>query len=224
MLIMDTMGKRIRIARFNANLDQKELAQLIDVPKEYISYWESDKRQPTIEHIHILAKTLKVTPNYLFGIEAGAAAQPESRGLVFLRLAGDVSCGNLTYATSENGDYLYEEMPASFFSKHGNLSQKDIEDSYFILNAKGDSMSPYIEDRDTLVCKRAQDIESGKIGVVINAESEATVKIVSKAKNEIKLIPINPRHNEITITEKDGDFRVIAEVVYVVRRARTFIL
>ena len=224
MLIMDTMGKRIRIARFNANLDQKQLAGIIDVPKEYISYWESDKRPPTIEHIHVLAKTLKVSPNYLFGIEDSGNLFTESQGLVSLRLAGEVSCGNLTYATSENGEYVVEEMPAAFFSKYGNLERKDIEESYFILHAKGDSMSPYIEDRDTLVCRRASDVESGKIGVVINPESEATVKIISKSKNEIRLIPINPRYNEFIITEKDGEFRIIAEVVYVLRRVRTFIL
>jgi repressor LexA len=220
---MDAMGKRIRIARFNADLDQKRLAELIDVPKEYISYWESDKRTPTLEHIQALSKTLGVSLNYLFGMQE-SDNETVSNESVNLRLAGEVSCGNLTYATSEDGEYLTEKMPISFFSKYGSLSKREIEDNYFLLKANGDSMTPYIENGDTLICKRAPDVDSGKIGIVVSPDSEATAKIVSKSSDEVRLIPINKRYEDIVLTSNDDEFRVIAEVIYVLRKVRTFIM
>ncbi len=221
---MEAIGKRIKIARFNVDLGQKELAELINVPKEYISYWESNKRAPSLAHVEALAKTLNVTPNYLFGMEANEQSHFESKGVANLRVAGEVSCGNLTYATSEDGEYLTEEIPVGFFSKYGNLSKKNVEDNYFILKANGDSMSPYIETGDTLICKRAQDIDSGKIGIVVSADSEATAKVVSKRDGNVRLIPINKKYDDIVITPEDEEFNVIAQVVYVMRKVRTFIL
>lgn len=221
---MESLGKKIRMARFNADLDQKELANIIGVSKEYISYWENDKRIPAYEHIIALSKTLNKTPNYFLGFDDDATNIKETSDTVSLRMAGEVSCGSLTYATSENGEYITEELPISFFSKYGNLSKRDISENYFILQAKGDSMSPYIEDRDQLICKRVQDVDSGKIGVVVSPDSEATVKIISKNKDKLTLIPINKRHEEQVYTYSDGDFRIIAEVIYVIRRVRTFII
>jgi len=223
MLIMDTLGKKIRLARFEANIDQKELARLLNVPKEYISYWESDKRTPGIEQISALCRVLNRAPNYFFGIEESESSKRKDSS-VSLRLAGEVSCGNLTYATSENGEYVTEDMPFSFFSKYGTIGIKEIEENYFVLKAKGDSMSPYIEEGDQLICKRVSDVDSGKIAVVINPDSEATVKIISKRKGELRLTPINPRHVEKIFTEADGELRVIAEVVYIIRRSRAFIM
>jgi SOS-response transcriptional repressor LexA len=222
---METIGKRIRIARFEAGLDQKELAGQIGVPKEYISYWESDKRSPTIEHISIMSDILFKTPNYFFGLEDAVESLKITNGKsVSLRLAGEVSCGNLTYATSEDGEYLTEDMPINFFSKYGKLSPEEICGNYFILIAKGDSMSPYIEDRDTLVCKRVSDVDNGKIGVVVSSNSDATVKIISKKPSEIRLVPINKKYDEVVITPKDEEYRIVAEVVYVIRKASTFII
>ncbi len=224
MLSMETIGKLIKIARFNTGLDQKQLAETINVPKEYISYWESNKRTPSLEHVEALAKTLNVTPNYFFGLEDSNATENGARGTANLRMAGEVSCGNLTYATTENGEYVTEEIPVAILSKYGQLGKKELEDNYFILRANGDSMSPYIENGDTLICKRSQDIDSGKIGIIVSADSEATAKVISKAKGEVRLIPLNKKYNEIIITPQDEEYRVIAEVVYVMRKVRTFII
>ncbi len=45
--------------------DQLTLARLFDVSKQSVSDMQNGKRLPTLEHIHILAKELKVNPNWL---------------------------------------------------------------------------------------------------------------------------------------------------------------
>lgn len=63
---MSTLGERIRLVREDKKLQQKELAELIDVKSAgVISNWERDLNKPDAEKIIKLCEVLKVSVSYL---------------------------------------------------------------------------------------------------------------------------------------------------------------
>jgi transcriptional regulator with XRE-family HTH domain len=70
---MNTFGEKLREARKNKNLTQKELADLINAKHNSISNWENDQNKPDPDTIELLCGALDIDPNYLLsksGIEA----------------------------------------------------------------------------------------------------------------------------------------------------------
>ena len=63
---MNTLGKRIRIARENAGLMQSELAKRIGVKSAgVVSNWETDKSKPDADKLVALCSALDVSCSYL---------------------------------------------------------------------------------------------------------------------------------------------------------------
>ena len=64
---------------------------------------------------------------------------------------------------------------------------------YVALRVCGDSMCPKIEDGDTVIVHRQDDVHSGEIAaVLINGDLEATIKTVHKQADGIILEALNP--------------------------------
>lgn len=60
-----TFGEKIKEARKQKNLTQKQLADLIGAAHNSISDWENNKNKPDPDTIELLCGALKITPNYL---------------------------------------------------------------------------------------------------------------------------------------------------------------
>lgn len=60
-----TFGEKIKEARKQKKLTQKQLADLIGAAHNSISDWENNKNKPDPDTIELLCGTLKITPNYL---------------------------------------------------------------------------------------------------------------------------------------------------------------
>ena len=60
-----TFGEKIKEARKQKNLTQKQLADLIGAAHNSISDWENNKNKPDPDTIELLCGVLKITPNYL---------------------------------------------------------------------------------------------------------------------------------------------------------------
>jgi len=60
-----TFGEKIKEARKQKNLTQKQLADLIGAAHNSISDWENNKNKPDPDTIELLCGTLGITPNYL---------------------------------------------------------------------------------------------------------------------------------------------------------------
>lgn len=67
LVIIMTIGNRIRELRISKNMSQKELSELIDVSKSAISKYESDSLEPNIRVQIALAEAFNVTIDYLIG-------------------------------------------------------------------------------------------------------------------------------------------------------------
>lgn len=60
-----TFGEKIKEARKQIGLTQKQLADLIGAAHNSISDWENNKNKPDPDTIELLCGVLKITPNYL---------------------------------------------------------------------------------------------------------------------------------------------------------------
>lgn len=60
-----TFGEKIKEARKQKNLTQKQLADLIGAAHNSISDWENNKNKTDPDTIELLCGALKITPNYL---------------------------------------------------------------------------------------------------------------------------------------------------------------
>lgn len=64
-----TFGEKLRFARKEKKLTQKELASKIGAKHNSISNWEKDHNKPDPDTIQNLCWALDVTPNYFFSNE-----------------------------------------------------------------------------------------------------------------------------------------------------------
>ena len=74
----DTVGRKVMKqnhkirnlskAREAAGLSQQDLANIMGVPRGYITYWENGQREPKIEQIIKLSEVLNVSSDYILGI------------------------------------------------------------------------------------------------------------------------------------------------------------
>lgn len=72
---MNEIGKRIKEARQERQMSQKELADAIGTTKSTISKYELGHREPSFAMMHSIAEALNVTVGYLQGFESLDALQ-----------------------------------------------------------------------------------------------------------------------------------------------------
>lgn len=69
VLHMVEFGERLRTLRKQRNLTQKQLAELVGVQNSIISFYEVGDRMPSPEMLVKLAAALRVSADYLLGIQ-----------------------------------------------------------------------------------------------------------------------------------------------------------
>lgn len=92
---MNGLGARIAAARRNADLNQTTLARRLGVTQTAVSYWERDRREPSLEDLIALARELGVTLAHLAGTDT---SEPESYWVGWR--AGWLACSNSVRAAS----------------------------------------------------------------------------------------------------------------------------
>ncbi|MDO4267423.1 MAG: helix-turn-helix transcriptional regulator [Eubacteriales bacterium] len=65
-----SFGQKIKEARKNKHLTQKQLADLIEAKHNSVSDWENDKNKPDPDTIELLCGALEITPNYLLATDS----------------------------------------------------------------------------------------------------------------------------------------------------------
>jgi repressor LexA len=95
------------------------------------------------------------------------------------------------------------------------ITVDDVKDPQaFALKVKGDSMSPRIEDGDTVIVSPKKEVQSGDI-CVIRVNGEDTLKKTKFEGNYVHLIPLNQNHEPMTVKKRDVNF--IWKVVKVIK-------
>lgn len=114
---------------------------------------------------------------------------------------GEIACGDPILADENIIEYR-EEVEELLPS--GNL---------FFLHAKGDSMSPTIPNGSFVLIREQADVENGDIAaVLVNGDTEATLKRIKKQGDIVMLIPDNNEYSPY-IVNKDNPARILGKAV-----------
>lgn len=200
MVIHLTFGQRLRQARKEKQLTQKELAAKINAAHNSISNWENDQNMPDPDTIQNLCWALDVQPNFFFSVDPvlppNIMPMPKMRKIP---LIGSIACGSPILAEEHIEDYI--DIPSHI---HADFS----------LTCKGDSMiNARIFDGDIVYIRQQDTVESGEIAAVL-IESEATLKRVLIYDDHIILAPENPTYKPIICWHEEmNTVRILGKAV-----------
>jgi len=198
------LAENLRRLLESRRIDQRILAEHIGVSDSAVSQWLSGDKYPRIDKIQKMADFFNV-PKSMLTEEQPSNLVPAGPRTVPIPVLGAIACGEPILAEQNISEYIYESperLPA------GEL---------FYLRAKGTSMEPTIPDGSLVLIRVQPDVESGAIAaVLVNGETEATLKRVKRQGSMVMLVPDNPEHQPIVITP-DNPARIIGRAIQVTR-------
>lgn len=213
---MDTIANRLRMALDMRSMKQSELSELTGIGKSSISTYLRGSYIPKQKNIYKMAKVLNVNESWLMGenidsTRTSAYADPPDSNLVTIHYAGPVAAH---FDATPDDAYKQRNIPAEW------IGRRRPED-FFLASISGDSMYPHFQDGDDILCLRCSDMgASGRIGIMLLGDGEATVKRINYKTGEdwIELIPINPEFKSKRIEGADLEkCRVVGRVIKVIR-------
>lgn len=199
------VAKRIeRIANMKG-VSGAELARRVGSDRSTINRYFKGTRKIAMEEIPKFAEALDVDPvELLIGKDEFSKItnlKPVSQETVRIPVLGEIACGEPLLAMENVESYIYktkENLPS------GKL---------FALKAKGDSMEPTIPNGATVIIREQPDVESGEIAaVLVNGDTEATLKRIKKQGNSLWLVPDNPKY-DFKLVSNEYPVRIIGKVI-----------
>lgn len=186
------------------NITQKELSEKTGIPPSTITGYVKGTSIPIPGNIQKLADFFGVKKS---DIDPRITKMPTNmfpiNNIVKIPILGEIACGEPILA--EENIVGYREEIAEF------VPEGDI----FFLTAKGDSMDPTIKDKSYVMIRNQPIVEDGEIAaVLVNGDSEATLKRVKHQGNIVMLMPDNPEYTPYIIT-KDNPARIIGKAIKV---------
>ncbi|MFJ5566102.1 LexA family protein [Lysinibacillus xylanilyticus] len=181
-------------------LNQTDMARDLNLPETTVSNWMKASTYPRPDKIQLMADYFNIRrselteeqPTNLIEIQPNFAKIP---------ILGTIACGEPILAEQNVEGYMYEFselLPA------GNI---------FALVAKGDSMEPTIPNGSRVLIREQSEVEYGEIAaVLVNGDTEATLKRVKKQGDTILLMPDNPKH-EPYIVDQNNPAKIIGKAI-----------
>ncbi len=217
-IIMDSIGLRIKYAREQKELTQKQLGAIVNKGDSTVRMWELGKSEPDLVTLNLIAKALDVDTAYLLGnspyksfVYTVDNIYPVDN-IISFEVLGSVRAGYDGIINEiSTGETI--DLPLSMISG-GH------KDEYFVLQVTGNSMFPRLLDGDKILCKRTNSVDSGSLAVIIYNGDDATVKKVNFVSGEdwLELVPFNPEYETRRIEGRDLEqCRVIGKVVKLIR-------
>jgi len=199
------IGDRIKKARLHRGMTLIEVAEKLGKTEATIQRYESGNiknlKNDTIEE---LANVLNVSPAHLMGWDT--ISKPNnildlSPATVKIPVLGKIACGDPITAEENLTGYRYESPD--------NLPSGKL----IYLEAKGNSMEPTIPNGSFVLIREQPEVEIGEIAaVLVNGDTEATLKRVKRQGNTVILMPDNPKHEPYVITA-DNPARIIGKAI-----------
>ena len=174
---------RLRQCREESGETLEQIGLLAGVNKSTVMRWErGDTSKINLPTLHLLANHFRVNTQWLMGLSDEAEAPAiTSADAVPVPVMGAVRAGC--------GGVVCEEIlgtePVDAGTLRGNCD-------YFWLRVSGDSMTPLINDRDLVLVRRQEQVDSGCYAVVLVDGEEGLVKRVVYTDDRLELQSVNP--------------------------------
>ncbi len=205
---------RLRQCREDSHETLEQIGQLTGVNKSTVMRWErGDTSKINLPTLHALARHFRVNLLWLQGLSDDPTEignTPASADVVPVPVIGAVraGCGGLVFEDPSGSE------PVDAALLRGG-------EEYFWLRVTGDSMTPVINDRDIVLVRRQESVDSGRYAVVLVDGEEGLVKRVVYSDNWIELQSVNPYYPPRRF--EGADVRQITVVGLVVESKRKYI-
>ena len=200
------MGERIKALRLEKGWSQEELGKLVGLQRAAINKYEKGNVENMKRSvIKKMSELFEVSPSYLMALDELENIS-HIKEVVNIPVIGTIACG----------DPITAEQNVEYYKKRSVVDLPGGEVYY--LQAKGDSMEPKIPDQSLVLCRYQNDVESGEIAaVLVNGDTEGTLKRVRKMNGIMLLEPINDAYEPILVNEKNPA-RIIGKVMEIVSK------
>ena len=199
------LANNIKYYRKLNKLTQADLASKLDVAPTAISAWEVGRNKPLMDKIEMMSELFDIRKSDLLGDELlpSNLIMVDRASVVRVPVLGTIKCGQPILA-EENITSYREELSDGLPS--GNL---------FYLRSQGDSMLPTIPEGSLVLIREQPTVEYGEVAaVLVNGDTEATLKRVKKQGDIVMLIADNADYPPYVIT-KVNPARIIGKAVLV---------
>lgn len=203
-------SKNLKYLRDKRGMDQIDLAMMLGrKSSSSVSSWENGAYTPKIGTLAKIADIFNVDLDDLMNTDLSDGPKvtniipASSANIVNIPILGTIKCGSPILAEENISGYREE------------LDDRLPSGKLFYLKASGDSMSPTIPDNSFVLIREQPSVEYGEIAaVLVNGDTEATLKRVKKQGDIVMLIADNPDYPPYVITD-DNPARIIGKAVQV---------
>lgn len=202
-LLKDIMAKNLNYYINRSSKSQTDIAKELGIPETTMSNWTRGNTYPRADKIQLLADYFNIKRSDLTEEKTlpGNLTALSPSDFKRIPILGTIACGDPILAEQNIEGYAYESLDSL---PKGNI---------FALRAKGDSMEPTIPSGSIVLIREQSDVESGEIAaVLVNGDTEATLKRVKRLGQITMLMPDNTKHDPIPVT-KEKTARIIGKAV-----------
>ena len=193
------MSANIKEQMKRHGIDRNKLVNDLGLKYTTVSDWINGKTYPRIDKIELIANYFHVEKADL--VERKPTNLHRPAGITKIPVLGQIACGDPI--TAEENIEEYRDTVADLLPS-GNL---------FYLKAKGESMSPTIPNGAYVLIREQPDVEDGEIAaVLVNGDTEATLKRVRRQHDVSMLLPDNSDFEPIVLSE-DYPGRIIGKAI-----------
>ena len=201
----NSVGERIKKYRKMNKMTQGDLGKHLGVALTTVSSWERGANNPLMDNITKMARLWNVNVSDIIGEVTPTNIIPISAdNMVAIPIIGTIACGDPILADENIIGYRYhlrETLPSG---------------ETFYLKAAGDSMEPTIRNGADVLIRLQDGVEDGEIAaVLVNGDTEATLKRVKKQGDIMMLVAENSAYAPYIITETNPA-RILGKAVEVV--------
>lgn len=199
-------GDKIRLLRLKNKMSQEELGKKLNISKQAVYKYEKDIiDEIPLSKIKLLADIFQVSPAYLTGWEH---VEPTVQKAVKIPVLGKVAAGIPIEAIEDVLDY--EEITEKLASTG----------TFFALRIKGDSMTPKIQDGDTVIVRQQNTASNGDIVIAkVNGDDACCKKLVINSQGVI-LQSFNTAYEPMFFTKEEVMTRPVTIIGKVVELRR----
>lgn len=198
--LKEIMANNLKKQLKRKGISQTMMARDLNIPEMTVSNWVKGKTYPRPDKIQLMADYFGVTRTQLTE-EAPDNLIPLAPPTVPIPVLGTISCGEPILAEENVTEYIYESPD--------QLPSGDL----FYLKAKGASMEPTIPNGSYVLVRKQPKVENGAIAaVLVNGDTEATLKRIKHQGDMIILVPDNSNYSPIVITTSNPA-RIIGQAI-----------
>lgn len=234
-------ASNLKLLRTRKGLEQKDISEFLGLKSPTsVTNWEQGTNLPRAGRLYDLAAFFSVPLHDLIETDLSSVDNTHNITIIYEQLNSDRKERVYNFATEQLNeqnnvvkinDYIEESTDWYEVKFYGSVSagtglyldDEQVETisfgadmvpkgTDFCLKVNGDSMEPMFHNGDYVFIKRETEFRNGTIGAVI-VNGEAYLKKLYITDNSIKLVSLNKKYNDITVTDTDN-FKYVGTVVF----------